>query len=107
MLSPKCASTYSRTRRIAPGDNPPCACGAGGSLEISIEPRRGRVGRVQFVGLLEAVIGGSGGVTSPGRLSLLPAISNRPEISVCSRRRSRSLYLSKIDHKLVRPGIPR
>ena len=62
--------------RMAPGDNPPCACGAGAIFPSeSITSRRGRVCRATFVALRQAVW--TGGVTSADRLSLLPAITNR------------------------------
>ena len=61
--------------------------------------------RSWLVGLFEAFTGRSGGVTSAGRLSLLPAISNRTEKSVRSWCRKMSTFRSKIDHKLLAGGF--
>jgi hypothetical protein len=102
-------STYSRTRRIAPADSPPCGCGAaGGSFSsVSIESKRGRVCRALFIGSLEELLVWSGGVTSAGRLSLLPTSSIRVKMSVRSLRRNGSTCRSKIVHKLIPARSPR
>ena len=60
-----------------------------------------------FLGPIETLMGGSGGVTSAGRLSLLPARSNRVEISIGSLRRKRPGSRSKIVHKLMPAASPR
>src|SRR6266699_3632107 len=91
MLPPRCASTYSRTRRMAAGDSPPCACGAGAIFpRVLIASRRGRACSAAFAALRQSAKGCMGGVTRAERLSRLPAITKRAAISALSLRRKSS-----------------
>ena len=77
MLSLRCASTYSRTRRVAPGGRPPRVCGAGPICRIlASRSKRGRVCRAVLIVSCQAPEVLSGGVTSAGQISSLPATTS-------------------------------